>query len=294
MGIYEVQAIDPTIVGQNFNGAPIFVGALTVSPKAVTLNPTNVSKVYDGTTSITRINIGLTGAVSNDDLTLSGTGTFNQKNVGQGLSFAFTNLTLNGADANNYYLNGGINYLNGTNGVITPAPLTLSSTPVSKVYDGTTNANGTLQVMSGTQLFGTDAISGGTFRFTDPSIGLGNKTIQLSNVTVNDDNNGNNYAITYIDNTQSSITAAPSGAPAVPPIASTSKPFYTADDFKFRLKLGNQEASSLSPDGLAACLSESTTDCVCKSEGGDGNESSVSCSSNSKSVKSNSLIHSDG
>lgn len=294
VGVYDVLATNPTIIGNNFNGIPVFVGALTILAKSVSPSATNVSKAYDGTTSITNISLGLTGTVANDSVIASGTGTFNQKNAGQGLGYSYNNITLTGTDTGNYYLNGGINHLSGTNGIITPAPLTLSSSNVSKVYDGTTSANGSAQVIQGTQLFGTDSITGETFSFTDPSVGI-SKTVQLSGVTVNDDNSGNNYTITYVDNTQSSIKRAQTAVAVapIPPISSTASYIFTPDSFKARLRLDNQGASSLNREGLESCISGATSDCVCKAQNSGSNEDGVSCSSSSTSVKSNSAINSD-
>src|SRR5690606_29343038 len=84
--------------------------------------------------------------------------------------------------------------------------ITLSTSDVVKTYDGTLSANGLATVTAG-QLFGTDALSGGTFAFTDRNAGT-NKTVTVSGVTVDDGNGGNNYVVTYVNNTTSTITPA--------------------------------------------------------------------------------------
>uniref|UniRef100_UPI00260DD83E MBG domain-containing protein n=1 Tax=uncultured Azonexus sp. TaxID=520307 RepID=UPI00260DD83E len=48
----------------------------------------------------------------------------------------------------------------------------------------------------------------GTFAYTDKNAGIGNKTVTVSGVTVNDGNSGNNYNVTYADNTTSTINKA--------------------------------------------------------------------------------------
>jgi filamentous hemagglutinin family protein len=96
-----------------------------------------------------------------------------------------------------------INYVDGTL-TVNQADLTLSTTDVSKVYDGALSASGAATVTSGT-LFGTDAISGGSFAYTDKNVGAGNKTVITSGVTVTDGNGGSNYNISYVDNTTSTI-----------------------------------------------------------------------------------------
>jgi filamentous hemagglutinin family protein len=85
------------------------------------------------------------------------------------------------------------------------AALTLSSTDVTKVYDGDTTALGTAVASGGTSLFGTDTVSGGAFAYTDKNAGTG-KSVTTAGVTVNDGNGGANYAVSYADNTSSTIT----------------------------------------------------------------------------------------
>lgn len=99
-----------------------------------------------------------------------------------------------------------ITYVDGTL-TVDPASLTLSTSDVSRTYDGTTAAAGTATITSGT-LFGTDAISGGSFTFTDKNAGAGDKTVTTSGVTVTDGNGGGNYSISYADNTSSTIDRA--------------------------------------------------------------------------------------
>jgi hypothetical protein len=88
---------------------------------------------------------------------------------------------------------------------INPAALTISTSDVSKTYDGTLSANGTLIVSNGT-LFGGDSLSGGSFSFANKNAGTG-KHVIVSGVTANDGNGGGNYAISYIDNVTSTILA---------------------------------------------------------------------------------------
>lgn len=100
-----------------------------------------------------------------------------------------------------------ISYAAGTL-TINKAALTISAANVTKTYDGTTGAAGSAVVTGGTQLYGTDTISGGSFAFADKNAGTGNKTVTVSGVTVNDGNGGNNYTVTYADNTTSTINKA--------------------------------------------------------------------------------------
>ena len=96
---------------------------------------------------------------------------------------------------------------NSTTLTINPADLILTTTDITKTYDGTKSANGTVIAANGTQLFNTDSLSGGTFEFADKNAGL-NKVVNVSGVTIDDGNNGNNYNVSYVDNTKSSILKA--------------------------------------------------------------------------------------
>ena len=93
----------------------------------------------------------------------------------------------------------------GSSLTVTPAALTVTTGAVTKTYDGTTAAAGSA-IVSGGQLFG-DTLSGGSFAFTDRNAGSG-KTVRVSGVTINDGNGGNNYTVTYADNTASTIDKA--------------------------------------------------------------------------------------
>jgi hypothetical protein len=206
VGNYDIKDASPTVVGGNFVGAPVFVGTLTVDTKAVTPSATGVSKIYDASTSMSNVVVGLSGQVGSDNLRISGTGAFSQKNVGSGLGYTVSGITLNGTDAANYHLAGGSNSLTGSDGVITAATLKLTTSNVTKIYDRSLSAQGTAQATQGTQLFGSDTLSGGTFAFTNWNAGNGNKVVTVSGVTVNDGNNGANYSVSYLDNTTSTIT----------------------------------------------------------------------------------------
>jgi len=105
--------------------------------------------------------------------------------------------SVSGSD-NNYALT----FIDGTL-TIDKAALALGTADVTRTYDGTTHADGNAIVIGG-QLFGDDAISGGSFAFTDRNAGTG-KTVTVDGVTVDDGNGGGNYTVTYIANTTSTI-----------------------------------------------------------------------------------------
>ena len=183
---------------------PLLMGFLETATVGADLSGSN--KTYDG-----QIASGTVGSYSTDIPVDAG------KILGS-LSYATNN-----ANAGTYTVNGGglnvsgglysvqsgynIIYNPDTSVVIAKAPLGVGTTDVTKVYDGTTSANGTAIVVGGT-LFRNDGIAGGQFAFADKNAGTG-KTVSVAGVTVNDGNNGGNYAVTYVSNTHGAITKAP-------------------------------------------------------------------------------------
>ncbi len=141
-----------------------------ITPKSVNLSG---SRTYDGSTNIAAGGLTIGSLVGSETLTLAGTGTVASRNVGAAKPLTLGTLALgNGTGlASNYTFTGGTQTAS-----ITPAGLTLSTKDVVKVFDGGLSAQGTAVVTGGT-LFAGDTISGGTFAFTTPTVGPGNKTV---------------------------------------------------------------------------------------------------------------------
>ncbi|PKM31082.1 MAG: hypothetical protein CVV07_02665 [Gammaproteobacteria bacterium HGW-Gammaproteobacteria-11] len=174
----------------------------TISPYLVSLTG---SRTYDGTVDVDAEDLTTGTLVGDETLSLAGSGSVADKHVADGKTLALGSLAL--ADGSHGGLASNYSFAEGGHTVdITPAALTLSTTDVVKLFDDTTDAAGTAIVVAGT-LFDTDAISGGSFAFTDPSVGVGNKTVTVSDVTLTDGNLGGNYSVSYANNTTSSITA---------------------------------------------------------------------------------------
>jgi hypothetical protein len=187
----------------------------TINLAALTISALVQTKVYDGTTSVTSQALGtgysvlgLVGSESLSGVTLAYANANVSRN-GSGAVLSDKLITVNaavataGTDLANY----AIRYVGNTESTITPAPLKVTLSDLSKVYDSLTAAIGTPIVVADgiTRLIGSATLSGGTFTFVNPDAGT-RKTVQLSNVIVNDGNNGGNYAIAYVPNTNSSIT----------------------------------------------------------------------------------------
>lgn len=205
--IADTSAAMLAALGYATAGATISNGTLTVSP--LTLNVTGVSatnRTYNGTT-VDALSGGSISPLSGDLVALVTTGasgSFGTKDVGTAKSVTASGYTLNGTDSSNYW----VAAPTGLSANVTAAALTLSTSNVSKVYDGTTSATGTAVVSSGS-LFGADSLSGGSFAYANKDVGTGNRTVTVSGVTVNDGAAGADYSVGYASNTTSTITSAP-------------------------------------------------------------------------------------
>jgi filamentous hemagglutinin family protein len=178
--------------------------SLTIDKADVTLSAPTVNKTYDGTTAASGTAVASTGTIFTGD-SLSGSLAYTDKNAGAGdKTVTAGGVTINDGNGGNNY---NVTYVDNTASTIDQANITLSTTDVTKTYDGTTSASGTVDITAGT-MFGTDSLSGGSFAFTDKNAGSGDKTVTAGGVTVNDGNGGNNYNVTYADNTTSTINQA--------------------------------------------------------------------------------------
>ncbi|MEI8571768.1 hypothetical protein J0667_07425, partial [Methylomonas sp. WH-1] len=178
-------------------------GTLSADITAYTVSLTG-NRSYDGSADVAANIFAMSALLGTETLNLSGTGTVADKHVGVGKSVTLGSLALadgsNGGLASNYTLTGGTH-----NATLTTASLTVSTGNVSKTYDGNTSVIGAAMVSSGT-LYGSDSLIGGTFAFTDKNVGIGTKTVTVAGVTVNDGNAGNNYSVSYLNNTTSTIS----------------------------------------------------------------------------------------
>ena len=187
----------------------------TINPAALTISALAQTKVYDGTTLVPSLALGtgygVSGLVGGESLS-SVTLAYANANVsrnGAGAVLSDKVITANGAvaTAGTDLANYAVSYVGNTASTITPAPLKVTLLDIIKAYDSMTAATGTPIVVADgtTRLIGSNTLSGGTFAYVNPDAGT-NKTVQVSNVTINDGNNGGNYAIAYVSNTNSAIT----------------------------------------------------------------------------------------
>ncbi|MFN8454654.1 MAG: YDG domain-containing protein [Anaerolineae bacterium] len=175
---------------------------VTVNPKALTITGiTANNKVYDGITAATISGTpSLVGVVGTDVVNITGTptATFANKQVGTGKTVNVTGYSLGGTNANNYTLTQPILSAN-----ITARAITVTAASDSKTYDGTTGSTGVPTLTAGTLAAGDSATWSQTF--DDENVGTGKSLTPAGSVS--DGNGGNNYLVTFVNDTTGVITA---------------------------------------------------------------------------------------
>jgi hypothetical protein len=206
-GNYGLTGSNTSIVGNNFLQA-VYVGNQMVGRAALTPLVNGVSKVYDGTATITGLAVGLQGELTGDTVNVSADGAFNTTHAGNNLGYAVNNIALGGADAGNYYLSS--TSLAGTDGTITPKAVTVTASTDTKVYDGTTTSHAAVTNITG--LLSGDNLTGLLQSYNSSHV-LGADgsllVVNSSGVGVSG-NHGSllgDYAISYV-NTAGTITPA--------------------------------------------------------------------------------------
>lgn len=192
----------------SYNPAPNVQQTLTVNQKALTVTGAVASnKVYNRTTAATITGATLVGIVGTDAVTVSGTGTFADFNVGTAKPVT-AGLSLGGAKASLYTLT----QPTGLTADITPKALTVTgATVTAKAYDGTTVANlGGTPALSGIVSGDTATVSIVTTsvvaNYDNANVGTG-KAVTVSGYTLSGASSGN-YSLTQPSLT-GNITAKP-------------------------------------------------------------------------------------
>ena len=201
-GAYQLDATGASVSSNNFSNNLAVVGALEV--KTAPLTPALAPiKVYDATNVLAGLTLGVAGAQTGDLVSATGTGIFATKNAGTGIAYSVGNLALMGADARNYYLTGvgAGNTVTGTNGAITPAPLTVNFSAADKVYDGNTRVVAT----PSDNRFAGDVLSvNATGNFVDKNVGTA-KQVNMTAVALSG-TDAANYTVSPTASTTASIT----------------------------------------------------------------------------------------
>lgn len=173
------------------------VGAGNIIPRTIqTANASVVDKVYDGLTAAQIVGTNLQNTVANDNISVSATGQFIDKNAGSGKPVSIM-FTLSGEDAKNYTL---ASLTGNSNGNITPRPLGfIVSGNGQPTYLAGGNPMPTGFNTQLTNLISGDSVnSNGLFFFNNGKIATGNVPGQYSLfVTGINGIDANNYIIDY-------------------------------------------------------------------------------------------------
>lgn len=156
-------------------------------------------KIYDGTTTATLDFSGVTlsGVEENDNVAVTATGSFGDKNVGENKTVTITGLDLTGDDAGKYRLADSGQQTTAT-ASITPKSVTATVTVTDKTYDGDIDATVSAAVTTTEGLIDGDTITieGLTGTFEDANVGTGKTvTINAENKSITGDD-ASNYAVT--------------------------------------------------------------------------------------------------
>ncbi|HUP94373.1 MAG TPA: MBG domain-containing protein, partial [Burkholderiales bacterium] len=171
-----------------------------------------LTKVYDGATTatLTAANFTLTGVADGDTVTLAGAGAYDNRNAGTAKPVSASGISIasstNGA-APVYGYTLGTTAAAGNVGEITRRPITVTAATDTRIYDGSTTSTAIPTITSGTLA----PVGGDSAAFIETfdtrNVGT-NKTLTPSGF-VNDGNSGNNYAITFANNTTGVINPRP-------------------------------------------------------------------------------------
>ena len=171
---------------------------------------TAAHKTYNGTTAaaLNVSNALVSGTLAGDTVSLNtdnATGSFADKNVGQGKVVTVNGLTLSGADAGNYTLSGA-----STTADITPAPITRVSgiTAPNKTYDGTRAATLNTSTAELTGKVSGDVLTlTGNGNFSDKNVGQG-KRVYIENLSLGGADAGNYVLSSTTTQSTGNITPA--------------------------------------------------------------------------------------
>ena len=210
VGNYQVAATGISVGGGGNIYNQVFTGNVTVTAAPITPVTSGVSKVYDGSNTMTNLTLAPSGTMTGDTLALSGAGTYSTVNAGSNLNYTVSGITLSGTNASNYYLPAGSTYT-GSNGVITARPINVTAPSITKVYDGTTayttTASNLSTVGTASGLVAGNTVASLNLAYASTNAGTG-ISVTPSAAVIDDGNSGNNYSVTYVAANTGAITQA--------------------------------------------------------------------------------------
>ncbi len=187
----------------NFSDTVTVVGSHQVSSKNVTATATSgLSKVYDSTTTMNGLNLNLIGAETGDSVTVDGHGSYASADVGTGINYTVSEMSLSGSDSGNYHLTGGYT-ASGSDGVVLAKTVSISA---AKTYDGNKDLTGYITLETGVALE-TLSYSGATTNSED--VAVANKYID--SITLEDATDGSgglvsNYQLPSLNAANAPVT----------------------------------------------------------------------------------------
>ncbi len=188
--------------GGNYTVTSVTPTSADITPLSITGSFSAADRAYDRTAAAAVTNRSLVGAVSGDDVSLSGgTAAFADSSAGVDKTVTLTGASLSGVDKDNYTLTG----VATTTATISPKDVTGSFTADDKTYDGDTSATVLSRNVHGVLVGDTLAVSGGTASFADKNVGT-DKTVTLSGATLSGADK-DNYSLTSVGTTTADITA---------------------------------------------------------------------------------------
>jgi hypothetical protein len=186
----------------SYEEAPVVSQVLTIKPKTLTANISiPSSKTYDGTNSVAINSSSLNGVINSDDVFLTGTLSYVDKNAGTGKTIVTTGISITGTKAGNYSLTPPI-----LTADILKASLVLGITGQDKIYDGTTNATVITSITSGLLTGDLVTVSASNCRFNSKNAGT-NKNI-YADIAITGGADGGNYTCNASATGKANVTKA--------------------------------------------------------------------------------------
>ncbi len=171
-----------------------------INKAPLTITAVAKTKTYDA--SITAAATPTVSGLQTGDTATGVTETYDNKNATTGKTLTVSAYTINDGNSGNNYA---VSTVTNNGGVIIAAPLEITATTNTKVYDGGVTA-AAVPTVSGLQ--GTDTVTSLAEVYNTKNARTG-KSLQVSSYTVNDGNSGANYIVTTVDDTTGVITPAP-------------------------------------------------------------------------------------
>jgi hemin uptake protein HemP len=169
-----------------------------INARPITVTAATNTKTYDGTTCGAASQKITSGTLVGGD-TASFSESYGNRNVGTSKMLTPAGSVVDGNSGANY----AVTFVNDTTGVITARPITVTAATNTKTSDGATGAAATPTITSGTLVGGDTASFSETYANRNAATG---KTLIPAGLVV-DGNGGNNYAVTFVNNTTGVINA---------------------------------------------------------------------------------------